>query len=34
LELANVVGRWREMDGALKNACATRYDFLVTGMMS
>jgi hypothetical protein len=34
LELANVVGRWREMDGALKNACATRYDFLVTGMMN
>ncbi len=34
IELVNAVGRWREMDGALKNACATRLDFLVAGIMS
>lgn len=33
IELVNVVGRWREVDGSLKNACATRYDFLVPGIM-
>ena len=32
-ELVNCVGRWREVDGSLKNACATRYDFLVPGIM-
>ena len=33
IELVNVVGRWREVDGSLMNACATRYDFLVPGIM-
>lgn len=33
VELVNVVGRWREVEGSLKNACATRYDFLVPGVM-
>lgn len=34
VELVNAVGRWREMDGSLMNACATRYDWLVAGIMS
>lgn len=34
LELVNAVGRWREIDGPLMNANATRYDFGVTGILS
>lgn len=34
VELVNVVGRWREVDGSLKNACATRLDFGVTEILS
>ena len=34
VELVNVVGRWREVGGSLANACATRLDFLVPGIMS
>lgn len=34
IELVNAVGRWREVDGSLMNACATRYDFLVSGILS
>jgi hypothetical protein len=34
VELVNVVGRWREMDGSLMNACATRYDWTVNGILS
>lgn len=34
VELVNVVGRWREVGGSLQNACATRLDFLVPGIMS
>lgn len=33
IELVNVVGRWREEGGSLKNAVATRYDFLVPAIM-
>ena len=33
IELVNVVGRWREEGGSLKNAVATRYDWLVPAIM-
>lgn len=33
VELVNAVGRWREEGGSLKNAVATRYDFLVPAIM-
>ena len=33
IELVNVVGRWREVDGPLRNAAGVRYDWLVPGVM-
>ena len=33
VELVNVVGRGREVGGSLANAVATRYDWLVPGIM-
>ena len=33
VELVNVVGRWREVDGPLRNAAGIRYDWLVPGIM-